>query len=355
VKKLKPKSLSLSLFPRCFLTVPFLCLVLLFPHGGAFAEVDSKRLFLGIDRLSNNLDDFSQEMNDLDLKLRMLEIQSFGKPYGRPLRSKRKYFVEESTAQPSPTRQSWNVTGRREWSRPSGNQYPKTGGTPRFSPSPEVIPQNAPQYFPQYGRAISDPDPGRTNSETQVIETSKAPLGRAYVLPFVSLAKPSKMEWSFASTTTSLREEAGWGGGLRFGYDFGNAFIELQGMSYRNRFSGQIAPGVGLIPLPVSGDVSGLGFTANVGGRVFVSDKIHLLVGGGLGVVRQSVQLNITVFTIPEEESWELSYQLFFGGGYVFNEHIELQLLYRWYTTHEMSSFSRRSMHLGEIALGYVF
>jgi opacity protein-like surface antigen len=165
------------------------------------------------------------------------------------------------------------------------------------------------------------------------------------------------MEWSSGSIlgTTSLHEITGWGGGLRFGFDFENAFIELQGMGYRNRFSGQIAPGGGLILLPVSGDMSGLGFTANVGGRVFVSDKIPLLFGGGLGVVRQSVQLNIMGVAVPEVESWELSYQLFFGGGYVFNEHVELQLLYRWYTTQEMSSFSRRSMHLGEIALGYVF
>ena len=351
MKKLKPK--SLSPFSKCLAAVPFFCLVLLFPHAGAFAEVDSKRLFLGIDRLSNNLDDFSQEMKDLDLKLRMLEIHSFGKPYGRPLRSERKHFVEESTAQPSPKRQSWNGAGRREWSRPTGNQYPKTGGTPRFSPSPQVTSHYASQYFTQDERAISGPV--GTNSETQVIETSKASLGRAYVLPFVLFAKPSDMEWSSASAmgTTSLREKAGWGGGLRFGYDFGNAFIELQGMSYRNRFSGLDLPSFGT--LNASGDVSGLGFTANGGGRLFVSDKIPLLFGGGLGVVRQSVQLNISGIPGPEEESWELSYQLFFGGGYVFNEHIELQLLYRWYTTHEMSSFSRRSMHLGEIALGYVF
>jgi opacity protein-like surface antigen len=188
---------------------------------------------------------------------------------------------------------------------------------------------------------------------TQVIGTSRASLGRAYVLPFVLFAKPSEMEWSSAMGTTSLREKTGWGGGLRFGFDFGNAFIELQGIGYRNRFTELTAPGLGAFP--ASGYMSGLGFTANVGGRLSVSDKISLLAGGGLGILRQSVQLNIMGVAVPEVESWELSYQLFFGGGYVFNEHVELQLLYRWYTTHEMTSFSRRSMHMGEIALGYVF
>ncbi len=346
----KPKPESLSIFSRYFASVPFFCLVLLFPHAGAFAEVDSKGLFIGIDRLSNNLDDFSQEMKDLDTKLRILEMQSFGKPYGRPIRSERKDFGEESTAKPSSTKQSWNGTGRENWSRPTDNEYPQTVAKPRFSPSPQVIPQNTTQYFTQDGRPISDLEIDAPGTD---VEKSRASLGRAYVLPFVLFAKPSDMEWSSAMGMTSLREKTGWGGGLRFGFDLGKAFIELQGVGYRNRFSELTAPGLGTFS--ASGDISGLGLTANVGGRVFVSDKIPLLFGGGLGVVRQSAQLNVMGIAVPEVEAWEISYQLFFGGGYAFHEHVELQFLYRWYTIQEMNSFSRRSMHLGEIALGYVF
>ena len=74
-----------------------------------------------------------------------------------------------------------------------------------------------------------------------------------------------------------------------------------------------------------------------------------------MGTMRQSARLNIMGITVPVEEAWRLSCQLFFGGGYVFNDNLELQLLYRWYATQDMSSFSRRSMHLGEIAFGYAF
>jgi opacity protein-like surface antigen len=102
----------------------------------------------------------------------------------------------------------------------------------------------------------------------------------------------------------------------------------------------------------LSGKAEGLAYHASMGVKMYVTPKVFLSIGGGLGGSDQSISFEL--MTIKQEEDDFLpSYQVFAGVEYFPVDHFRIGLRYRWTKMEGMNLFSSQELHLAELSVGY--
>ena len=108
------------------------------------------------------------------------------------------------------------------------------------------------------------------------------------------------------------------------------------------------------MPWDFSGKADGYGGMVNFGTYFNPGSSVFILLGTGVGAFNQEVQFKLYGVTEGEEDTL-FAYQLFSGINFYPTERSVVSMKYRWLNIAEMDKFSARSLHLFELAFGYVF
>jgi len=178
-----------------------------------------------------------------------------------------------------------------------------------------------------------------------------------YVLPFIALQGASPFDWHSGGGSGpdfSIKQKLGFSSGWRIGKRWSHFFIDADVSYYRNKFKSMVN-----IPWDFSGVADGYGGMVNFGGHFNPKSSVSILFGAGAGAFNQEVQLNFPVgpstITAVTEEDTLFAYQFFSGINFYPTERSLVSMKYRWLSIEEMEKFSARSLHLLELAFGYVF
>jgi len=225
------------------------------------------------------------------------------------------------------------------------------GGEPNSSQSVEPYPPRVYQGFGISDEAVSSRDDQRLNDQSH-----RGNVG-VYVLPFIALQGASPFDWHSGSGSGpdfSIKQKLGFSSGWRIGKRWTNFFIDADVSYYRNKFKSMVN-----MPLDFSGVADGYGGMVNFGGHFNPSSSVSILLGTGAGAFNQEIQLNFPVSastsTAVAEQDTLFAYQLFSGINFYPTERSLVSMKYRWIAIEEMENFSGRSLHLLELAFGYVF
>ena len=185
-----------------------------------------------------------------------------------------------------------------------------------------------------------------------------------YILPFIAVQGASPFDASIAelgNSPVSIKQKIGFSSGWRVGKRWKNFFIDADFSYFRNKLK---TPSVNTLGnLSFSGTAEGYGGMLNFGGNFNPGTATSILFGAGVGVFNQEVQASIpTPVTGFEslalnfnEEDTLFAYQLFTGINFYPTERTLVSMKYRWLNIAEMEKFSARSLHMLELAFGYVF
>lgn len=185
-----------------------------------------------------------------------------------------------------------------------------------------------------------------------------------YVLPFIALQGASHFDASIpelGNSPVSIKQKVGFSSGWRIGKRWKNFFIDADFSYFRNKLK---KPSVNTLGnLSFSGTADGYGGMLNLGGNINPGTAVSILLGAGVGAFNQEIQANIpypvglldSLAMNFNEADTLFAYQLFTGMNFYPTERTLVSMKYRWLTIEEMEKFSARSLHLLELAFGYVF
>jgi len=185
-----------------------------------------------------------------------------------------------------------------------------------------------------------------------------------YVLPFIALQGASPFDASIpelGNSPVSIKQKVGFSSGWRIGKRWKNFFIDADVSYFRNKLK---KPSVNTLGnLSFSGTAQGYGGMLNFGGNINPGPSVSILLGAGVGAFNQEIQASIpTPVTGFEnlalnfnEADTLFAYQVFTGFNFYPTERSLVSMKYRWLNIAEMEMFSARSLHMLELAFGYVF
>jgi opacity protein-like surface antigen len=185
-----------------------------------------------------------------------------------------------------------------------------------------------------------------------------------YIMPFIALQGASPFDANIAelgNSAVSIKQELGFSSGWRIGKRWKNFFIDADFSYFRNKLK---KPSVNtLVNASFSGAAEGYGGMLNFGGNFNPGTAVSILFGAGVGAFNQEIQASIPTplkgldnLALNFNETDTLfAYQLFTGINFYPTERILLSMKYRWLNIAEMEKFSARSLHMLELAFGYVF
>ena len=189
------------------------------------------------------------------------------------------------------------------------------------------------------------------NEQGGMNENHRGNVG-VYVLPFIALQGASPFDWhsgSGAGPDFSIEQKLGFSSGWRIGKRWSNFFIDADVSYFRNKLKNMVG-----MPWEFSGTADGYGGMLNFGGNFNPGSSVSILFGAGVGAFNQEIKFKL--YGVPEDEEATLfAYQVFSGINFYPTEKTLLSMKYRWLNIAEMEKFSARSLHMLELALGYVF
>ena len=223
-------------------------------------------------------------------------------------------------------------------------------------------PQNGDSFVEPYsprisqGFGVSDEVVSSRDDQRLKRQPHRGNVG-VYVLPFIALQGASPFDWHSGAGSGpdfSIKQKLGFSSGWRIGKRWTHFFIDADVSYYRNKFKSMVN-----MPWDFSGVADGYGGMVNFGGHFNPKSSVSILFGAGAGAFNQEVQLNFPVspstITAVNEEDTLFAYQLFSGINFYPTERSLVSMKYRWLSIEEMEKFSARSLHLLELAFGYVF
>ena len=195
--------------------------------------------------------------------------------------------------------------------------------------------------------------------------TSKNENG-IYFIPFVGISVNS--DFNGAIPTTGLgpvdhkfEPNNGSSVGLRLGYTWKYFFLEER-LSYlvsdiKERHSPDFSFS---IERDLFGKINTLSFQQSLGFRIPITKDIRVSLGGGVGLSKQEITINISPtlpIPLPENkfDEWLLTYDAILGLEYQPFDHLLTGINYRWMRVEEMDHFEARDLHLLELSLGVLF
>ena len=172
-----------------------------------------------------------------------------------------------------------------------------------------------------------------------------------YVLPFIALQGSSDVVWDSSPVLgeIAVEQKLGFSSGWRMGHKWRNFFLEGDFSYFRNDFKSLSG-----VNLDFSGEAEGYGVMFNLGASFDLSSSASVFFGAGAGPFSQEFEFKLLGEGFDEEHG-VLAYQLFSGVNLYPSEHMLLSLRYRWLKMGEMEQFGDRTLHLLEVALGYIF
>ena len=194
--------------------------------------------------------------------------------------------------------------------------------------------------------------------------TSKNENG-IYFIPFVGISVNSDFNGAlpFVSVPVSHKFEPDNGSsvGLRLGYAWKYFFLEER-LSYlvsdiKERHSPDFSFS---IERDLFGKINTLSFQQSLGFRIPITKDIRVSLGGGVGLSKQEITINISPtlpIPLPENkfDEWLLTYDAILGLEYQPFDHLLTGINYRWMRVEEMDHFEARDLHLLELSLGVLF
>ena len=174
-----------------------------------------------------------------------------------------------------------------------------------------------------------------------------------YVLPFVALHAGNSIDWHPSGgliEVLPIKQELGFSSGWRIGKRWKNFFIDADVSYYRNKFKSIEF----MLTDDFSGSADGYGGMLNFGGNFNPGSSVSILFGAGVGAFNQEVEFKLYGVTVDEVDTL-FAYQLFTGINFYPTERSLVSMKYRWLNIAEMKIFSARSLHMLELAFGYVF
>lgn len=185
-----------------------------------------------------------------------------------------------------------------------------------------------------------------------------------YILPFIALQGASPFDASIAelgNSPVSMEQKIGFSSGWRIGKRWKNFFIDADFSYFRNKLK---TPSVNTLgDLSFSGTAEGYGGMFNLGGNFNPGSVTSILFGAGVGAFNQEIQASIPTPVTGlsnlalnfNETDTLFAYQLFSGINYYPTDRSLVSLKYRWLNIAKMNIFSARSLHMIELAFGYIF
>ena len=170
-----------------------------------------------------------------------------------------------------------------------------------------------------------------------------------YLLPFLGVSRTESLKWKSLGGDFDLAQEHGHSLGLRTGYSWNILFIDFQMSHYENEIE---RLDLGGLIFDLSGKAKGLAYHASMGMKMYVTPKVFLSIGGGLGGSDQSISFELMTIK-KEEDDFLPSYQVFAGVEYFPVDHFRIGLRYRWTKMEGMNLFSSQELHLAELSVGY--
>ena len=174
-----------------------------------------------------------------------------------------------------------------------------------------------------------------------------------YVLPFVALHAASSFDWHPSGgqiDALAIKQKLGFSSGWRIGKRWKNLFIDADFSYYRNKFKSMEFMNTD----DFSGSSDGFGGMLNFGGNFNPGPLVSILFGAGVGAFNQEVEFKLFGVAIDEADTL-FAYQVFTGINLYPTERTLVSMKYRWLNIAEMEMFSARSLHMLELAFGYVF
>ena len=170
-----------------------------------------------------------------------------------------------------------------------------------------------------------------------------------YLLPFLGVSRTESLQWKSFGGDFELQQDQGHSLGLRTGYSWNILFLDFQLSHYENEIEQLDLSG---LLFDLTGKTEGVAYHASIGAKMYVTPKLFLSLGGGLGGSDQSISFELMTIT-QEDDEFLLSYQVFAGLEYFPVDHFRIGLRYRWTKMEEMNLFSSQELHLCELSVGY--
>ena len=208
-------------------------------------------------------------------------------------------------------------------------------------------------YLPRVSQGFGVSDEALSSRDDQRLkdQSHRGNVG-VYVLPFIALQGASPFDWHSGAglgPDFSIKQKLGFCSGWRIGKRWTHFFIDADVSYYRNKFKSMVN-----MPWDFSGVADGYGGMVNFGGHLNPKSSVSILFGAGAGAFNQEVQFKL--YGVQEgEEDTLFAYQFFSGINFYPTEKSLVSMKYRWLSIEEMEKFSARSLHLLELAFGYVF
>jgi opacity protein-like surface antigen len=184
--------------------------------------------------------------------------------------------------------------------------------------------------------------------------TKESKLSGLYFLPFFGFQSSDGIDYKSFLGDIEVEQGNSLSTGVRVGYNWDYFFSDLQLSYFQNILKGvrsEAFPSVS--SLEFSGESSGIGFHASIGGKYYFNDIFGTFAGTGFGWVNQEVSFSLS--GVPITEKGTLFSPHFFTGVELRPvEHLVIDFRYRWLRIAEMGSFSAHNFNALELSLGYI-
>ncbi len=194
--------------------------------------------------------------------------------------------------------------------------------------------------------------------------TSKNENG-IYFIPFLGISVNSDFNGALPLVSGSVNHkfepDNGSSVGLRLGYAWKYFFLEERLSYLASDIKKSSPPDFSfLINRDLSGKINSLSFQQSLGFRIPITKNISVSLGGGVGLSKQEITINISPalpIPLPENkfDEWLLTYDAILGLEYQPFDHLLTGINYRWMRVEEMDHFEARDLHLLELSLGVLF